>query len=107
LKLPADTDFAVRACHAHRIIYLPGFCVFHRVRAGSLTQHADTGYRSVARTIEAKFVFVRGERNLVLARSGQTPGVVAKKREAFDFIYHHGPKLRFAAGTPDAGTKAD
>jgi len=97
LKLGADTDFIVRAWHAGRIINLPNFCVFHRIRAGSLTTHAETGHQSAARTIEAKFILLRGIKNLALARAGQTPNVVVKQKEPIGFIYHQGPRLRLSA----------
>ena len=97
LKLGADTDFIVRAWHAGRIVNLPGFCVFHRIRAGSLSTHVETGYQSSTRMIEDRFIKVRGMRNLEITRAGKTPNVIVKQKEPVGFIYHQGPKLRLSA----------
>jgi GT2 family glycosyltransferase len=94
LKLCADIDFIARAWHAGRIVNLPSFCFFRRVRAGSLTSHPLTGYQSNARRLEEKFTLVRGNRNLDLARAGQPPKITVTQKEPVGFIYHQGPKLR-------------
>jgi hypothetical protein len=94
LKVAADTDFIVRACHAGRIINLPSFCLFHRARTGSLTTHDSTGHQSTTRMIEDRFIKVRGKRNIELARAGQNPNVIVNQKEPVTFLYHQGPKLR-------------
>jgi hypothetical protein len=94
LKVGADTDFVFRACHAGRLVNLPSFCLFHRTRAGSMTTHDLTGYQSVSRIIEDRFIKVRARRNAALVQGGQTPEIIVKQKEPVSFIYHRGPKLR-------------
>jgi hypothetical protein len=96
LNLIADVDFIARACHAGRIVNLPAFCFFRRVRAGSRTTHADTGYESPARVIEQRFMTIRASRNRELARAGREPNIFVNQKEPVGFIHHHGPKLRMA-----------
>jgi hypothetical protein len=97
LKLAADTDFIVRAWHAGRIVNLPHFCVFHRIRTGSLTTHSDTGYKSAARTIEAKFIIIRSRRNLEAVRAGRPPTFVVQQKIPVGFVHRLGPKLRLSS----------
>jgi len=94
LKLGADTDFITRAAHAGRIVNLPGFYSFRRVRPSSLTTHEKTGYQSAARMIEDRFVLIRGRRNLELVRAGQAPNFFVRQTDPVGFIHHRGPKLR-------------
>ena len=98
LKLCADSDFCARAWHAGRVINLSSFCLFRRVRAGSLTTHVKTGDQSTTRNIEQRFTNLRGYRNLETARAGQSPNVIVKQKEPVCFVYHQGPKLRLSAG---------
>jgi GT2 family glycosyltransferase len=106
LKLGADTDFIARAWHAGRIVNLPGFGLFHRIRAGSLTTNSQTGHQSVARKIEAQFIMLRARRNLELVRAGRPPNIIVKQKEPIGFIYHQGPKLRLASGILNGATTA-
>jgi GT2 family glycosyltransferase len=94
LKLGADIDFMNRAALAGRIVNLPVFYYFRRVRSESLTTHDQTGYHSAARMIEDRFVLVRGRRNLEMVRAGQAPQLFVKQNEPVGFIHHKGPGLR-------------
>ncbi len=96
LKLVADTDFVVRAWHAGRIVNLPTFSFFRRVRPGSLTTRAETGYKSVARNMEVHFIAIRSQRHLEQARAGHAPNVFVERTEPLGFVHHRGPKLRLA-----------
>ncbi len=94
LKLNADIDFAARAWHAGRVVNLPNYCYYRRVRPGSLTTRVDTGYDSMARAFEEKFTKIRALRNLDLVRAGQPPRIHVEQKEPVGFIYHQGPRLR-------------
>jgi GT2 family glycosyltransferase len=96
LKLIADTDFLMRAWHAGQIINLPAFCLFHRIRAHSITTHANTGWQAPVRLVEDRFMKIRGLRNLQSARAGLSPDVFAKQiEEPVGFIHHRGPELQW------------
>ena len=98
LKLTADSDFVMRAWHAGRIINLPAFCLFHRIRPRSLTSGSNTGYDSPARLLEDRFMKIRGTRNLDLARRGAKPNIFVEQKERVDFVHLRGPRLRLQEG---------
>jgi len=96
LKVGADTEFHIRAVHAGRLVNLPGFYSFRRVRSGSMTTDPATGYGSAVRASEDEFITTSSRRNLALAESGQTPNFVVPHKDPVGFIHHRGPRLRLS-----------
>jgi hypothetical protein len=68
LRVTADTDFALRAAHAGRVANLASFCLFRRMRPGSLTSSPETGFGSAVRVAERDFLFARAEGFARMAR---------------------------------------
>jgi len=95
-KLLADTDFLMRAWYAGQIVNLPAFCLFHRIRPGSITTHVETGYESPTRLLEDRFMKILAIRNLQSSRAGLRPELFAKQfEEPVGFIHHRGPELQW------------
>ena len=96
LKLCGDADFHARSVYGGRVVNLSSFCTFRRVRGGSLTTHETTGYKSMARIVEDKFVSLRARRNIELQKAGEEPNYSVPYAPRVGFIHHHGPKLRLS-----------
>lgn len=94
LQVGADTDFILRAVHVGRVVNLPAFNYYRRMRPGSRTSAANTGFGSAIRAKETEFIFQRALRNQQLLENGMAPQVMAPKRPApIEFRYILGPLL--------------
>jgi len=94
LQVGADTDFILRASHVGRIVNLPAFHYYRRMRPGSRTSAANTGFGSTIRDEEGEFIFQRALRNAESEKRGIAPQVMAPKRSApIEFRHILGPSL--------------
>jgi hypothetical protein len=93
LRLVADSDFLFRAWHAGRLVNVPLFTTFHRIRADSLTSHAVTGHASPARLLEERYIKVRATKHLAATRAGGVPDVRVKLTKPLRFEHLLGPVL--------------
>jgi len=93
LNLVGDSDFTYRAWHAGRIINLPVYTLFHRIRAHSLTSHTATGYQSKARMLEEYYIKVRAMKQLRAVMAGGLPEMRVDLRKPLHFEHLLGPAL--------------
>jgi GT2 family glycosyltransferase len=93
LSLTGDSDFTYRAWHVGRIINLPAYTLFHRIRPHSLTSHTETGYRSRARLVEDYYIKVRAIKQQKIAMAGGVPDVRVQLRKPLHFEHLCGPAL--------------
>jgi len=93
LSLTGDSDFSYRAWHIGRLINLPVYTLFHRIRAHSLTSHAATGYTSRARMLEEYYIKVRAMKQLRAVMDGGVPEFRVELRKPLHFKHLLGPEL--------------
>lgn len=95
LHLTADTDFILRALHLGRMVNLPGFYYYRRMRPDSRTSASNTGHGSAIRIKEKDFIYRRAQRNREFEGAGIAPEVVVPEGSPpTDFRHILGPKLR-------------
>ncbi len=94
LEVVADTDFSMRASFLGRVVNLPEFHYYRRMRSGSRTSSPDTGFGSPRREAEAKAVFDRARRLHHAHMVGKTVDA-AVKQKAGAVVFRHvlGPAI--------------
>ena len=73
LRYSGDAEFLRRAAHVARIVNIPQFCYYYRMRTGSLTSEPDTGLLSPARRTLIATQHEHALRNAALVVEGQAP----------------------------------
>ena len=99
LRFSGDAEFLRRAQHVAKVLNIPDYLYFRRIRQGSLTTARATGLKSPERQRVMEMLWDRARRNAELAASGKQPDLgpcevappVGLRRIA-------GPPLRSAAG---------
>jgi len=70
LRLEADSDFFRRACFISKMLNVPEFCYFRRLRPQSLTQGKATGHQSAERLREREQSFMQLRANVEALKRG-------------------------------------
>jgi len=95
LRVAADTDFTLRAAHLGRIVNLPRFYYYRRMRPNSRISAQNTGHGSAIRIKEKDFIYRRAQRNAEFDGPGIAPEVVVPEGPSpAEFRHILGPKLR-------------
>jgi hypothetical protein len=99
LHVEADTDFVLRASQLGRIVNLPGFYYYRRIRPDSRTSATSSGHGSALRRQEEQFILQRAARNAERRRQGAAPDVVMPQGAApVEFRHILGPPLALQSG---------
>ena len=95
LRVTADTDFTLRAAHLGRIVNLPRFYYYRRMRPNSRISAQNTGRGSAIRNKEKDFIYRRAQRNREFDGPGIAPEIVVPEGPPpAEFRHILGPKLR-------------
>lgn len=75
LRFGGDSEFLRRAGHAARVVNIPHYSYFRRIRGGSLTMAADTGFQSTERQRLMVALHERAKDNAALVAKGKVPNL--------------------------------
>jgi glycosyltransferase involved in cell wall biosynthesis len=73
LRFGGDLEFLHRAAYAARVVNIPQFVYYKRIRPGALTSRPDTGLASPARQALRQIENARAHANAVRAAAGEPP----------------------------------
>lgn len=99
LKFGGDAEFLHRAVHAARVVNIPQYAYYKRIRSGALTSHPDTGLLSPAREELRRRENERARAAAAKAATGRQPDLRPMcVAERVPVSYVAGPVLRSATG---------
>ena len=97
LRFGGDSEFLLRAVYRGRVVNLPRYCYFRRLRRGSLMTSAETGIDSPARLTLQRQLRQRAERNAEAKARGQAPDLAPYATAGpVGLVHVAGPPLRGA-----------
>ena len=95
LDVTADTDFALRAGLAARLVNVPALCYYRRMRPNSRTSSVETGHGSALRIAETEIVMGRAARNRAAVQAGEAPDLaLSRPSPTVELTHILGPRLR-------------
>ena len=114
LRFSGDAEFLRRAQYVAKVLNIPDYCYFRRIRQGSLTTAQATGLKSPERQRVMEMLWDRARRNAELVATGQDPDLtpcatqpaVGLRRLAGPALLRAGDREGARASTTTVGANA-
>jgi glycosyltransferase involved in cell wall biosynthesis len=107
LRFSGDAEFLRRARFVAKVVNIPAYTYFRRIRQGSLTTAPETGLKSPERQQVMEMLWDRARRNAELAALGEAPDLTpCRTAPPVGLSRLAGPPLRAAGAEPVAPAPA-